>query len=132
MKLLVVGLLALTLSVLLTVTLLAGYRQDQGVIRWFPGTGIAGKVDVRGAEPAYMSIENRETGAEYTVKVLDDGTFVAPLSPGVYELQVPGDDRSVTLAVPDGECLDLVLDYRFPIVVLKVPREGWPLPAIAG
>ena len=96
MKLLVVGLLALTLSVLLTVTVLAGYRQDQGVIRWFPGTGIAGKVDVRGAEPAYMSIENRETGAEYTVKVLDDGTFVAPLPPGVYELQVPGDDRSAS------------------------------------
>ena len=132
MRLIVIGLLALTLSVLLTVTLLAGYSEDQHVIHWFPGTGIAGKVDVRGAAPTYMSIGNRDTGAGYTVKVLDDGTFIAPLPPGVYELQVPGDDRSVTLTVPDGECLDLVLDYRFPIVVLKVPREGWPLPAIAG
>ena len=69
MKLLVVGLLALTLSVLLTVTLLAGYRHDQNVISWFPGTGIAGKVDVRGAEPTYISIDNRENGAEMEVLV---------------------------------------------------------------
>jgi hypothetical protein len=131
MKLLVIGLLAAVLSVLLTAALLTGYHQDQQVIRWFPGTGIAGKVDVLGAPPTYLSIANRAGGHEYTVSVLDDGTFVAPLPPGAYDLQLPDDDRTVTLAVPDGECLDLVLDFRFPILVLKVPREGWPLPEAA-
>jgi len=131
MKLLAIGLLAAVLSVLLTVALLTGYRQDQQVIRWFPGTGIAGKVDVLGAEPTYLSIANRATGNEYTVRVLDDGTFVALLPPGTYELQLPNDDRTVNLAVPNGECLDLVLDFRFPILALKIPREGWPLPELA-
>ncbi len=131
MKLLVIGVLAAVLSVLLTVAVLTGYRQDQQVIRWFPGTGIAGKVDVLGAEPTYLSIANRATGNEYTVRVLDDGTFVAPLPPGTYQLQLPNDDRTVSLAVPNGECLDLVLDFRLPVLVLKIPREGWPLPEVA-
>jgi hypothetical protein len=93
-KLLVIGLLAAGLSVLLTVTLLLGYGRDQHVVRWFPGTGIAAKVDVAGTAPSYVSIANRQTGEGYTFRVLEDGTFVAPL----------------------------------PLVVLKVPREGWPLP----
>jgi hypothetical protein len=131
MKLLVVGVLAALLSVLLTVTLLVGYRNDQHVIRWFPGTGIAAKVDVLGAPPAYVEIDNRQTGKGYTVSVLGDGTFVAPLPPGLYDVRVPGDARTVSLDVPSGECLDLVLDFRLPFVVLKVPREGWPLPALA-
>jgi hypothetical protein len=63
--------------------------------------------------------------------VQDDGSFIAPLPPGRYDLEVPGDVRTVGLDVPDGECLDLVLDYRFPVLVLKVPREGWPLPELA-
>jgi len=131
MKLLAIGLLAAVLSVLLTVALLTGYHEDQQVVRWFPGTGIAGKVDVLGAAPTYLSIANRAGGQEYTVRVRDDGTFVAPLPPGTYDLQVPNDGRTVTLAVPNGECLDLVLDFRFPILVLKIPREGWPLPEVA-
>lgn len=131
MRLLLVGVLAIVLAILLTVTLLVGYRHDQQVIRWFPGTGIAGKVDVLGGAPTHLSIANRATGREYTVRVLDDGTFVAPLPPGAYALQLPNDDRTVTLAVPTGECLDLVLDYRFPAAVLEVPREGWPLPSVA-
>jgi hypothetical protein len=128
MRLLIIGLLAVALSVVLTVTLLAGYRHDQQVVRWFPGTGIAAKVDVIGAAPSYVSIADRQTGKEYTVHVLDDGTFVAPLPPGVYDLRLPGDDRTVTFIVPNGECLDVVLDFRFPLMVLRVPREGWPLP----
>lgn len=128
MKVLVIGLLAAILSVLLTVALLVSYRADQHVVRWFPGTGIAGKVDVRGTPPAYLSVTDRRRGNEYTVRVLEDGTFVAPLPPGLYELELPGDGRSITLAVPRGECLDVVLDFRFPWVVLEVPREGWPLP----
>jgi hypothetical protein len=129
-KLLVVGILAAIVSVLLTVTLLAGYRYDQHVIRWFPGTGIAGKLDVLGGAPSAVEIVNDRTGKEYAAAVAGDGTFVAPLPPGRYDVRIPGDGRAVTLDVPSGECLDLVLDYRFPVVVLKVPREGWPLPAI--
>lgn len=128
MRLLVIGVLAVILSTLLTIALLTGYQRDRQVIRWFPGTGIAGKVDVLGNAPTYMSVTDRRTGHEYTVRVLDDETFVAPLPPGIYDLRLPEDGRSVTLAVPGGECLDLVLDFRFPVVVLKVPREGAPLP----
>ena len=130
MKLLRIGVLAAVLAALVTAALLTGYRQDQYRIRWFPGTGIAGKVDVLGNAPTYMSVTDRRTGHEYTVRVLDDGTFVAPLPPGMYDLRLPEDGRTVTLAVPDGECLDLVLDFRFPVVVLKVPREGTPLPEV--
>ena len=130
MRLLVVGILGALLAVLLTVTLL-GYRQDQLVVRWFPGTGIAGKIDTAGAGPVSIEIDNRQTGREYTAKVEGDGTFIAPLPPGRYDVRPGGDSRTITLDVPPGDCLDLVLDYRFPVVVLKIPREGWPLPTVA-
>ena len=131
MKLLRIGVLAALLSALLSVALLTGYSQDQRVIRWFPGTGVAGKVDVIGYAPTSLSITGARTGDEHTVQVIADGTFVAPLPPGAYDLQLPNDDRTVKLLVPNGECLDLVLDFRFPGLVLKIPREGLPLPAIA-
>jgi hypothetical protein len=131
MKILVVGLLAAVVSVLLTVTLLAGYRQDQQVVRWFPGTGIAGKIDEVGDPPSYVLIDNTRTGKAYTESVLADGTFIAPLPPGRYDVRVPDDGRTISLDVPSGECLDIVLDYRFPVLVLKVPREGWPIPRLA-
>lgn len=131
MRLLRIGLLAVILSAVLTAALLTGYHQDQHAIRWFPGTGIAGKIDVLGAAPTYLSIDNAATGRRYTVQVVPDGTFVAPLPPGTYDLRLINDDRSVTLAVPNGECLDLVLDFRFPLWVLKVRREGLPVPEVA-
>ena len=130
MRLLVVGVLAAALSILLIVTLL-GYRHDQRVVRIFPGTGIAAKIDMWGAAPSSVEIGSEETGRQYTFAVLDDGTFIAPLPSGRYEVRIPGDGRAITLDVPSGDCLDLVLDYRFPLVVLKVPREGWPLPELA-
>lgn len=130
MRLLVIGVLAAVLTVLVTVTLL-GYRHDQLIVRWFPGPGIAAKVDMVGAAPGSVEIDNLQTGKEYTAPVDGDGTFVAPLPPGRYDVRVAGDGRTITLDVPSGDCLDLVLDYRFPLVVLKVPREGWPLPSIA-
>lgn len=130
MRLLVVGLLAAALSVLVTVTLL-GYRHDQVVIRWFPGTGIAGKIDVLGANPSSVLIDNRTTHQGRIVRVDGAGTFVAPVPPGRYDVRIPGDARTITLDVPDGDCLDLVLDYRLPLIVLKIPRGGPPLPAIA-
>jgi hypothetical protein len=129
-RLLVIGILAIALSVLLTVALL-GYRQDRYVIRWFPGTGIAAKVDTLGAPPSSVEIVDRHTGKERTAPVLRDGTFIAPLPPGRYDLRLPGDGRTVTLDVPSGDCVDLVLDYRFPLVVLKVPREGTLVPELA-
>ena len=130
MRLLVVGVLAAVLATLLTVALL-GYRHDQHVIRWFPGTGIAAKIDVLAQAPAYVSIDDLRTGEEHTFAVADDGTFVAPLPPDAYRIQLPGDGRAVTVDVPRGDCVDLVLDYRFPLVVLRVPREGRPLPTVA-
>jgi hypothetical protein len=131
MRLLVIGLLAATISVLLTVSLVLGYQHDQQVVRWFPGTGIAGKIDTLGAAPSAVEIDNQQTGKGYTAPVGGDGTFIAPLAPGRYKVRIAGDERTITLDVPEGDCLDLVLDYRFPLVVLKVPREGRPLPVIA-
>lgn len=131
MKLLVVGVLAAALAVLLTVTLLVQYRDDRQTIRWFPGTGIAAKLDVLGPPPAYVSITDTRTGEEYTFAVDARGTFIAALPPDVYRVELPGDDRAVTLDVPRGECLDLLLDYRFPLVVLSVPKDGPPLPRLA-
>src|SRR5438067_439355 len=96
MKLRAVALLVATLTTLLTVAVLIGYRNDQQVIRWFPGTGIAGKLDVGGAQPAYLAIENESLGAAATVAVLADGAFIAPLDPGTYRLQPAGDARSPT------------------------------------
>ena len=130
MRLLVIAVAAAVLATLLTVALL-GYRQDQRVIRWFDGTGVAAKLDVAGQPPRDVSIEDARTGKAYTFAVAADGTFVAPLPPDVYRLSIPGDARTITLNVPPGDCLDLVLDYRLPLVVLRVPREGWPLPTPA-
>jgi hypothetical protein len=131
MKRLIIGLLAAVLTLLLTAAMLTGYRQDQQVIRWFPGTGIAGKIDIAVSEPRYVLIENRQTGAAANVRVLSDGTFIAPLAPGVYRLKLANDERSINVRVPNGDCVDLVLDYRLPVLVLKVPREGWPIPQLA-
>jgi hypothetical protein len=130
MRLLVIAVAAAVLAILLTVALL-GYRQDQRVIRWFDGTGVAAKLDVAGQAPRDVSIEDARTGKSYTFPVAADGTFVAALPPDVYRLSIPGDTRTITLAVPAGDCLDLVLDYRLPLVVLRVPREGWPVPTPA-
>ena len=60
--------------------------------------------------------------------VAADGTFVARLDPGAYQLALPQDSRSAAVVVPRGKCLDLVLDFRLPMVVLEIPGEGWPVP----
>ena len=132
MRLLVVGVLAAVLSVLLTLAVLTEYQQDQGVIRWFDGTGIAGKLDVVGSQPDHLVVESQATGSRIDVAVLSDGTFIAPLEPGRYRLHAAGDSRSITVVVPQRDCVELVLDLRIPGVVLRVPGEGWPVPQIAG
>jgi hypothetical protein len=121
MRLLRLGFLAFLLSVLLTAAVIGGYGRDQQVIRWFPGTGIAGKLDVWGGAPGQVQIQNRTTGATASADVWPDGTFIAPLPPGSYLVRVPNDLRTVTIVVPAGECVDLILDYRVPWVVLTVP-----------
>ena len=60
-----------------------------------------------------------------------DGAFVARLAPGTYRLRLPGDSRTIMVEVPNGECIDMVLDFRLPMIVLKVPAEGWPMPGLA-
>jgi len=131
MRLLVIAVLGALAAGLLTVALLVGYDQDQQIIRWFPGTGIAGKVDVTGAPPAYVVIEDRRAGSVTSYPVLSDGTFLAPLEPGPYRLAAAGDDRWVTIDVPEGGCVEIVMDYRFPGLLLRVPGEGWPIPQVA-
>jgi len=131
MRLLVIGVLAAALSVLLTVAVLMGYQQDQRVIRWFDGTGIAGKVDVVGTQPDHLVVENQANRSRVDVAVLSDGTFIAPLEPGTYRLYVVHDSRYVTVVVPERDCVEVVLDLRIPGVVLRVPGEGWPVPRIA-
>jgi hypothetical protein len=113
---------------LLVAAVLHGYREDQQVIRMFAGTGIAGKIDAIGSAPRYLLVEDRSSRFLERVSVAADGTFVARLAPGVYRLQLPQDSRSAAVVVPRGECLDLVLDFRLPRVVLEVPGEGWPVP----
>jgi hypothetical protein len=130
MRLLVIGLLAAAVTVLLTVTMFVGYKHDQGIIRWFPGTGVAGKLDVDGAPPAYVVIEDVRGGSATTYPVLSDGTFLAPLEPGPYRLAAAGDDRSVVITVPEGGCVEIVLDYRLPGLLLRIPGEGWPIPQV--
>jgi len=130
-KLLVVAVLAVILSLLLTAAVVLGYQQDQRVIRWFDGTGIAGKVDVVGSQPAYLVVENQETQSRVDVAVLSDGTFIAPLQPGKYRLHAANDTRSITVVVPARDCVELVLDMRIPGVVLEVPGRGWPVPGVA-
>lgn len=128
MKLLILGLLAALAAGLLTLAVLQGYRQDQRIIRVFAGTGVAGKIDVIGKAPSYLLISNERSQAPVHVAVAADGTFVARLDPGAYRLQLPQDSRSTLVDVPGGECLDLVLDFRLPVVVLQIPGEGWPVP----
>jgi hypothetical protein len=124
----VLGFLAALAVGLLTVAALHGYREDQRIIRFFAGTGVAGKIDVIGKRPSYLLIGSDRSKTADRVAVAADGTFVARLDPGGYWLQMPGDSRSAPLLVPSGECLDMVLDFRLPIVVLEIPGEGWPIP----
>jgi hypothetical protein len=132
MRLLVIGLLAVLAAALLTIVLLVSYHQDQQIIRWFPGTGVAGKLDVVGEQPAYVVIEAERAGPANTYAVLSDGTFLAPLEPGHYRLAVAGDRRWVLINVPEGGCVEIVLDYRIPGLLLRIPGEGLPIPQLAG
>jgi hypothetical protein len=114
---------------LLAVAVLRGYSEDQRVIRWFPGTGIAGKIDVTGTTmPSSVIIEDQISGYLRLADLAADGTFIARLAPGDYRLQLPDDSRSVQVSVPAGHCVDLVLDFRLPNFVLQIPGEGLPIP----
>ena len=124
-----IGLLMFVTAGLLVAAVLHGYREDQQVIRIFAGTGVAGKIDVIGSAPRYLLIEDQSSRFLERVSVAADGTFVARLEPGVYRLQLPQDSRSAAVVVPRGECRDLVLDFRLPMVVLEIPGEGWPVPS---
>ena len=128
MKLLRIGCLAVLTVGLLVVAVLRGYADDQAVIRWFPGTGIAGKIDVAQAMPSEVAIQDQASGSLRLADVAADGTFVARLAPGDYRLYLSGDSRSVRLPVPPGHCLDVVMDFRLPGVVLTIPGEGLPIP----
>jgi hypothetical protein len=130
LKLLVIGALTVLVVGLLVVAVARGYSQDQVVIRWFPGTGIAGKIDVAGRLPPYLLIEDTASGPLTRAPLASDGTFVVRLDPGTYRLQLPQDTRSASVTVPGGHCLDLVLDFRLPLVVLEIPGEGWPVPRL--
>ena len=128
MKLLRLGLLAVLTAGLLSVAAMHGYSEDQRVIRWFPGTGIAGKIDVTGPMPSAVLVEDQKSHDVLSVAVAADGSFVARLAPRDYRLRLPGDSRSALVSVPSGHCVDLVLDFRLPTVVLEIPGEGWPVP----
>ena len=127
-KLLLLGLLGALAFGLMTAAVLHGYREDQRVIRFFAGTGVAGKIDVIGTPPSYLQIAGEKSGTAVRFAVAADGTFVARLDPGPYRLTLPQDSRSAPVVVPSGECLDLVLDFRLPLIVLEIPGEGWPVP----
>jgi hypothetical protein len=126
MKLLSVAVLAVVAAGLLTAAVLVGYRQDQQTIYRFVGTGIAGKIDVVGRQPDYVLIE-AASGTVTRAAVALNGTFVARLDPGAYHLWLAGDSRRAQVVVPAGECLDLVLDFRLPWVVLEIPGDDWPV-----
>ena len=128
MRLLRIGLLAVLTAGLLAVAVLRGYSEDQAVIRWFPGTGIAGQLDVTGTMPSSLIVEDQSSGVLRVADVAADGTFIARLAPGDYRLQLPDDSRPIRVSVPPGHCLDLVLDFRLPGVVLEIPGEGLPIP----
>jgi hypothetical protein len=130
MKLLRIGILAVLTAGLLAVAVVRGYSEDQAVIRWFPGTGIAGKIDVPGNMPSSLIIEDQTSGHVRLTDIAADGTFVARLAPGDYRLQLANDSRSIRVSVPPGHCLDLVLDLRLPGVVLEIPGEGLPIPRL--
>jgi len=127
-KLRSLGLLGALVAGLFTVAVFHGYREDQRVIRFFAGTGVAGKIDVIGTPPSYVLIAGENAKTTARVAVAADGTFVARLQSGAYRLQLPADSRTAPVLVPNGECLDLVLDFRLPFVVLEIPGEGWPVP----
>jgi hypothetical protein len=127
-RLLRIGLLAVLTVGLLAVAVIHGYSEDQRVIRWFPGTGIAGKIDVTGPMPSAVLIEDQKSHEVLSISVAADGSFVARLAPRDYRLRLPGDSRSVLVSVPSAHCVDLVLDFRFPSVVLEIPGEGLPFP----
>ena len=128
MKLLRIGCLAVLTVGLLVIAVLRGYADDQAVIRWFPGTGIAGKIDVAQAMPSEVAIQDQASGSLRLADVAADGTFVARLAPGDYRVYLSGDSRSARLSVPPGHCLDVVMDFRLPGVVLTIPGEGLPIP----
>jgi len=130
MRLLRIGLLVVLTAGLLAVAVVRGYSEDQAVIRWFPGTGIAGKIDVTGTMPSSLIIEDQSSGYLRLADVAADGTFIARLAPGDYRLQLPDDSRPIRVSVPPGHCLDLVLDLRVPGVVLEIPGEGLPIPRL--
>jgi hypothetical protein len=92
------------------------------------GTGIAAKIDAFGTAPRYVLIEDERSHAITRSSVAGDGTFAARLKPGTYRVQLPNDSRSATIAVPNAECVDMVLDFRLPGAVLRIPGEGWPIP----
>ena len=132
MRLLVIGVLAAALSVVLTVAVFTeSYHLDQGRIPGFMGTGIAAKIDVLGSAPPYVLIEDETSNAIRRTSLASDGSFAARLAPGSYRLSLPNDSRSVTIRVPGDECVDVVLDFRIPGLVLTVPGEGWPIPRVA-
>jgi hypothetical protein len=124
-KLLSIALLAVVAVGLLSAALLIGYRQDLQVIYRFAGTGIAGKIDVFGTAPDHLLIDGPDSRTVTRIPVASNGTFVARLDPGSYRLQLPDDSRRAPVVVPSGECLDLVLDFRLPGLVLEIPGEGW-------
>jgi hypothetical protein len=128
-RLLRLGFLAFLTVGLLAVAVMHGYSEDQSVIRWFPGTGIAGKIDFAGTTmPSSVIIEDQSSGYLRLADLAADGTFIARLAPGDYRLQLPDDSRSVQVSVPAGHCVDLVLDFRLPDIVLQIPGEGLPIP----
>jgi hypothetical protein len=130
MKLLSLAVLSVVLCALLTVALLIGYHADQSGIPGFMGTGIAAKVDTFGTPPPYVLIEDMTSHAIKRSPLARDGSFAARLAPGNYRLRLPNESRSVAIAVPNGECFDVVLDFRIPGAVLRIPGEGWPIPAL--
>jgi hypothetical protein len=130
-RLLRVALLTFLTVGLLAVAVMHGYSEDQSVIRWFPGTGIAGKIDTVSTMPSYLVIEDLSSRTSVRTTVAADGTFVAALVPGEYGLQLPGESRWTLVFVPRDHCVDLVLDFRLPGIVLQIPGEGLPVPTAA-
>ena len=121
MKRLVIGILCAALALLLTAAVLTGYQDDRRVILMFHGTGIAAKIDVLGAPPGTVILDNEATGLITSVHPGGDGTFATALPPGTYRVFVPNDTRTATIQVPNGDCVEVILDYRVPGVVLQVP-----------
>jgi hypothetical protein len=121
MKLFRIALLTSLVVLVTTAAVFGDYGRERQTIRWFPGTGIAARVDVWGAEPSHVRIVNVDTGAASDADVWPDGTFIAPLPPGTYRVDLPAKSQTATLVVPRGECLDVILDFRLPGVVLTIP-----------